>query len=374
LAEDTLTRERVERVMHEIPGLTDARLDDWSIAPLAYLSVLPGRGLYRVGGTATSEPECRLDWSAVAKAIGPPQTSGHREVLAYRSGLLANLSGPLRAPRLYGIEDRPDSATWLWLEDVHDRYGRRWPLEQFAAAAHDLGVFNGQFLTSQSVPTQPWLNPWLRQMWAEQRAEVDATPAYRATLERTLDLPEVRQHFGGPTRGQVLRLLDDQPSFRTLLTQLPETLCHHDAALANLFAVEDPHAARGTVAVDWEKIGPGPIGVEIATLTFGTLRRCEFDAARVGELDACVFGGYLEGLREVGWQGPTEQVRLGYLAAIGLRWTVVAGIVRMLVEGAKAVWTSPGAYVSAEEVVEQRVRLVRFVLKCAHEARTLAQA
>ena len=89
-----------------------------------------------------------------------------------------------------------------------------------------------------------------------------------------------------------------------------------------------------TVAVDWEKIGPGPIGAEIATLTFGTLRRCEFDVARADEIDAAVFDGYVAGLREAGWHGAVEPVRLGYTAAIALRWRVLAGILHMLVHGA----------------------------------------
>jgi hypothetical protein len=124
-----------------------------------------------------------------------------------------------------------------------------------------------------------------------------------------------------------------------------------------------------TVAVDWENIGPGPLGAEIATLTFGTLRRCEFDAARADELDQAVFDGYVEGLRDAGWQGPRELVRLGYTAAIALRWLVLAGIVRLLVDGAEPVRTSQGTIVSAEAVLEQRVRLVGFLLRRADEAR-----
>jgi len=48
------------------------------------------------------------------------------------------------------------------------------------------------------------------------------------------------------------------------LARVPETLCHHDAALANLFAVRGTDGMLETVAVDWEKIGPGPVGAEIA--------------------------------------------------------------------------------------------------------------
>jgi len=132
-----------------------------------------------------------------------------------------------------------------------------------------------------------------------------------------------------------------------------------------------PDGLVETVAVDWEKIGPGPIGAEIATLTFGTLRRCEFDVAGADELDAAVFDGYVAGLREVGWHGAFELVRLGYTAAIALRWRVLAGILRMLVHGGGPVRTSQAALLPSEVVLMQRVRLAEFLLDRADEARRL---
>jgi hypothetical protein len=314
-----------------------------------------------------------------SKFIAPPPDpytstvpdSGYREVLAYRSGLVGELPGRFRAPRVYSIDDAEDGRIWLWLEDLHDAYGRDWPLQQFSAAANDLGVFNGHYLVSSPPPSEPWLNQWLRYAWAEEHAEIQRIPAYRADLERTLHMPQVRHHFGPQTVATITQLLDDQPTFMEWLARLPETLCHHDAALANLFAVRGPDGMRETVAVDWEKIGPGPVGAEIATLTFGTLRRCEFDGARAEELDAAVFDGYLNGLREAGWHGAVELVRLGYTAAIALRWTVLAGILHMLVHGAGPVRTSQGALVPSEMVLVQRVRLARFLLDRADEARRL---
>jgi hypothetical protein len=232
-------------------------------------------------------------------------------------------------------------------------------------------VFNGHYLVSSRSPSEPWLNQWLRYAWAEEHVEIHRVASYRADLERTLQLPQVRRHFDSQTVGRITRLLDDQPTFMEWLARLPETLCHHDAALANLFAVSGPNGVVETVAVDWEKIGPGPIGAEIATLTFGTLRRCEFDAAPADELDAAVFKGYVAGLREAGWHGAVELVRLGYTAAIALRWTVLAGILHMLVDGAGAVRTSQGRLVPPEVVLVQRVRLAEFLLERADEARRL---
>jgi hypothetical protein len=375
-----VSREQVERVMRQVLGSTGARLSSWELQKLPYLSVLPGRALAHLAGSAELETGDTARWSAVVKVITPPPyrdasgipDSGYREVLAYRSGLLAKLPGRFRAPRVYAIDDAEDGRIWLWLEDLHDAYGRQWPLPQFSAAAHDLGVFNGHYLVSTMLPAVPWLNQWLRYAWAEEHAELQQIPSYRADLERTLRLSQVRHHFSSSDVARIMHVLDDQSRFMHWLSRLPETLCHHDAALANLFAVRGPQGLLETVAVDWEKIGPGPIGAEIATLTFGTLRRCEFDATRAEELDAAVFDGYVNGLGEAGWHGGIDLVRLGYTAAIALRWTVLAGTLRMLVHGAEPVRTSQNVLVPAEDVLRQRVRLAEFLLDRADEARRLA--
>jgi len=373
-----VSREQVERIMRLVVDSSRARLITWGLEELPYLTVLPGRALARLVGSAGLETGERARWSVVVKVITPARAgssvpdSGYREVLAYRSGMLAELPGRFRAPRVYSIDDSEDGRILLWLEDLHDMYGRDWPIQQFSAAAHDLGVFNGHYLGS-SPPAEPWLNQWLRYAWADEHAEIQRVPSYRADLERTLSMPQVRHHFASHTVATITQLLDDQRTFIAWLARLPETLCHHDAALANLFAVSGPDGLVETVAVDWEKIGPGPIGAEIATLTFGTLRRCEFDGARADELDAAVFDGYVAGLREAGWQGPIELVRLGYTAAIALRWTVLAGILHMLVHGAGPVRTSQGALVASEVVLMQRVRLVEFLLDRADEARRLGR-
>ena len=365
--------------MRLVLGSTGARLGTWELDDLPYLSVLPGRALARLAGVAALETGEHTRWSTVVKVITPPPDactsmvpdSGYREVLAYRSGLLGELPGRFRAPRAYAIDVADDGRIWLWLEDLQDAYGRNWPLQQFSTAAHDLGVFNGHYLMSSPLQTQPWLNQWLHYAWAEQHAEVQRIPSYRADLERTLHMPQVRHHFDSQTIARITQLLNDQATFVEWLAGLPGTLCHHDAALANLFAVRAPDGVLETVAVDWEKIGPGPIGAEIATLTFGTLRRCEFDAARADQLDAAVFDGYITGLRNGGWHGGVELVRLGYTAAIALRWTVLAGILHMLVHGAGPVRTSQNVLVPAEAVLMQRVRLAKYLLERAEEARLL---
>ena len=366
--------------MRQVLLAETARLRDWHAEPLPYLSVLPGRTLARVAGSAIDANNRAIPWSCIVKIIRTPglarereNDSGSREIQAYRSSLLADLPGPLRAPRVLAINEDGNSRTWLWLEELHDVYGRRWPFEQFAVAARHLGVFNGAYLVSRRLPTAAWLNRWLQYRWAEDHAELGRIPNYEAFLQQLTQEPGVQRRFDQTLGPRVLRLLHEQAQFVHILSLLPQTLCHHDAALANLFAQGRADGDLETVAVDWEKIGSGTLGAEIATLVFGTLRRCEFDAERASELDEVVFEGYVAGLREAGWRGAPELARLGYVSAVALRWTVLVGTLRSLLEGAEPVRTSHGLLVPSEQVVEQRVRLSQFLLDRADEAYQLAE-
>jgi len=181
-------------------------------------------------------------------------STGTREILAYRSSLLADLPGPLRAPRVLGIDENEQGTIWLWLEDQTDLYVRRWPLEQFGLAARHLGAFNGTYLVARALPTYSWLNPWLNR----HRAGVEQVPGYLPELQRVTQLPPVQRLFGTTIALRAAHLLQDQGLFMQMLSQLPQPLCHHESSLAILFARRRSDGELETVAVDWEQVGAGP--------------------------------------------------------------------------------------------------------------------
>jgi hypothetical protein len=363
--------------MRHAVGSTTAQLADWEWQSLSYHSVLAGRILARVIGLALDDRREVVPWSSVVKVIrktAPDEhdrmVSGAREILAYRSGLLLDLPGPLRAPRVLGI-DEDDAAVWLWLEDLKDAYARRWPLAQFGLAARHLGLFNGAYLVSRALPTGSWLNYWLSRHQVELRAGLERSPTYWG-LQQVVRHPRVQHLLGATIASRTARLLQDQARFVDALSQLPQTLCHHESSLANLFAVRRLDGQLETVAVDWEQVGPASIGADISTLVFGTMRRCEFDAEQAIELDRVVFAAYVAGLRDAGWDGDVQQTRLGYTAAIALRWSFLASALGELVEGAPQVQhPSQGWRVTPDAAVRQWVRLIEFTLDRADEARRL---
>lgn len=116
-----------------------------------------------------------------------------------------------------------EETVWLWLEDVVDCYGRRWPLAQYGRAAYHLGQFNGAYLVSHPLPSVPWL----MQRWTERHSESEKIPAGLAELERLVGNARVRQAFPATAIAQMSQLLRDQPHFVEILSRLPQTLYHH---------------------------------------------------------------------------------------------------------------------------------------------------
>jgi hypothetical protein len=276
----------------------------------------------------------------------------------------------LRAPRAVQIAPEADGAVWLWLEHVADVYDRRWPISAFGLAARHLGQFNGAYLTERAIPPYPWLTAG----WTEGDSEPAAVGTARSVLERLLADPRVRATFPDRIDVRARRLLRDQSRFRTILGELPQTLCHHDASSANLFARRRPDGQIETVAIDWESIGPGALGADLATLVFGTLRRGDVSSAEAAELEQVALAGYLVGLRDASWQGPADQARQGYLVATALRWSLLVGTLRSVVDDAARVRAARDWGYSSEALLRQWVPLSSFLLDRADQAHRLARS
>ncbi|MCP4401225.1 MAG: hypothetical protein GY801_28495, partial [bacterium] len=237
-----------------------------------------------------------------------------REFSAYQSGWFDDLPGSLAAPRSVGTVEHPDGTCWIWLEDITDNIGPQWPLEHYGIVARHIGQFNGAYLTGRLLPSWPWLSSgWLRG-FVEQNAP--ALPL----LQHSLNHPLVRRWLPGDVGDKLLSLWGERAIFLDALGRLPQTLCHLDIFRRNLFARRTADGADQTVAIDWAFSGQGAIGEELVPLIHGTVLFFEVDLAQAQTLEEIVFAGYLNGLREVGWQGDPRQVRLGYTAAASLRY------------------------------------------------------
>jgi hypothetical protein len=151
-------------------------------------------------------------------------------------------------------------------------------------------------------------------------------------------------------------------------------LCHHEAARANLIARQHADGEDETVAIDWETVGPGALGAEIATLVFGTLRRLEVPVTEADRLEVLVHIGYLRGLEDAGWRGDDNLVLLGYLLAICLRWSFMTGLVNSVVDSSAQARLVAERGQPMDELLTQYVPLTTFLLdRCDHANRLIRE-
>ena len=363
-------------------GSPTAEIRHWEHHPISYINTeVSNLGLHRFKGTAWDQREDRL-WSIVLKAVDAPVNDTdpsywnyhRREILAYEEGLLTDLPGGISAPRCLGVTKFPGGICWLWLEDVLNPGSPAWSLTEYGLVARHLGQFNGAYLTGHALPNLPWLSQnWLRG-WLSYYEASGQEDLERIRDEHFWEQPLLRSAFPRPITDEVLRLWGSHEALFATLDGLPQTFCHLDAYRPNLFLRRDAQGSHQTVAVDWVFTGIASIGEEIANLLAASLIWLEYDAADVRSLDEAVFGGYLHGLQDAGWQDDPRLVRLGYTTACALRWGVV-GLwwLQSLGDSGKeaeleAHWNRPLA-----ALVSQWARTTTYVLDLAQEAYDLQE-
>jgi hypothetical protein len=236
-----IDRAQLTRVARRATGRPVLEVVDWREEPLqGGIAATSGR-LSRVAGTGRDGEET-VTWSTILKVVratdawtagsaDAARTWGYwrREPLAYGSGLLDELPAGLAAPRCYEATEGPDGA-WLWLEEVVDEHGRRWPLARYGLAARHLGAFNGAFLAGRPIPDLPWLSAGGLRAWC---AMFLPRTAPLATIETH---PTLRRHWPGDLAARTRRLLAEREAFLDALDRLPQTLGHCDATHPNLRA------------------------------------------------------------------------------------------------------------------------------------------
>ena len=270
--------------------------------------------MYRLFGHAHSRGK-RVPWSAILKLIpaagrGPAHAWGHadREVLAYRSGILRNLSGGLAAPRCLALTRHAAGARCLWLEDL-GRYEVRWSLETYARAAQCLGRFNGAYLTGAPIPKHPWLSrDWLRQWLAEAAAAM-------AVLPEHLDHPLVRRVYPPDVAAGITGLWNERDG---LLVRARRAAA--DAVPSRRLPPQSRRNGRSDLGARLGLHGPWSRWRRLSPLVTATLAFREMPLESRSALEHATTESYIAGLRESGWQGSDEQITFGYRATSALRY------------------------------------------------------
>lgn len=94
------------------------------------------------------------------------------------------------------------------------------------------------------------------------------------------------------------------------------TVCHNGISAVNLFA--DPADASVTVLRDWQFVGCGPIGSDLAGLICQAPQSKRISMREFPALESRVLELYLDGLHVAGWSGDAQQISWTYGAAAAL--------------------------------------------------------
>jgi hypothetical protein len=288
-----------------------------------------------------------------------------REILAYQSGLLADLTGNLIAPRCYGVAEHPNGKWRIWLEDITENPAR-WTLDRHGSAARHLGQFNGVYLTGRPLPPeQPWIYRGRNRDW------IGVASGLVEPFRRYAGSAQGRHWLSDRSVTRIKGLLANAQPLLAKLGRLPLCLCHHDAHRRNLLARDQNGTELQTVALDWAYLGYGEVGAEIGILTAVTLAWMDVAGEQASALDQAVFESYLAGLRDAGWQGDARLARFGYTASAslvtGVAWTMImAALIWPDKEQAHGLETIIGH--SRDEIFDQQAMVLPFLLDLGDEA------
>jgi hypothetical protein len=226
-----------------------------------------------------------------------------REAAAYQDDeLRRSLAGTGLDMPAGQVVEHDDGAT-LWLEDVSGTAGTSFALDDHIAVAAGLGRWQA------SGP--------MRSAWESRRFLRDYSAAMTRPSVRLVDddeawvHPLIRETWPSGLRAGWLRLLAHRDDLLAVMETLPRTRCHLDVWVSN----EIRRPAGHVVLVDWAFAGDGAVGEDVGNHIPDATFDLFWPADDIGELDAACFAAYLGGLREAGWDGRDEDVRLGVVAS-----------------------------------------------------------
>ncbi len=356
----------------------NAQLVNWTVIPISHEKVIETTGgIYRVQGQALADGAVTA-WSIVLKLVRRPSEQNDepvsrwdnwkRELLAYQTGLLAELPAGMRAPHCYGVRETLDGG-WIWMEDIQEPVGWVWTLDEYQRAARGLGRFAGAYLMGQAVPAQGWLCQSIfrgmlgdEEWWAKFLDPRSPNNAWQR--------PVVQQLFNEPRKERVLRIWAEKWQFISANERLPRVFCHNDAHRKNLMLLPALDGSEAFIGIDWAFCGPGGLGNDLGELVGTSLSYFAVEPASAGELEMAVLEGYRAGLQDAGWTGNERLAWLGYLISLSLWWGATLPNAAAELQPGEGKFNVQAKYGRpAESVLEGWGSFADFVLDRADQAR-----
>ncbi|UNK20278.1 phosphotransferase [Paenibacillus sp. N3/727] len=276
------------------------------------------KGIYHLYGFLETNKE-QLPWSIILKVIKPDSEEKddikhhnywRREALLFESKLLDNLSGYIKAPNTYLVEEQNDGTIWLWMEQVNGLFAHS--QEQFNFIAHRLGMFNAEYLTAKAIPDEIWVcKSWLKS-WTTSSRKYAANPESYINQLQDEEIKYIWKWFK--------ELTEEINEKLASLSNLPRVLAHQDLGQKNMILTPNDQL----VLIDWQFMSISGIGEDLgkmfgANMSLGIIPTDQYEAYRDS-----LFYSYIKGMRDMGWEGDERLARYGYCISTALRsvWEV----------------------------------------------------
>lgn len=248
--------ERIEAVLAAHAG-------PWGSGPrvLEVEDLSPGLGQAAVLRVHTADRDNRSQW--IVKIPGGGARSlldardeqlNDREVAFFRSALPARLPTGLTAPSAAVVHDG-EGPEWIVMRDIGPALGNPWTPEAAGTAAARLALLHAQALADPDLLDLPWLER------AGHHAYAHHIPSGHDNLDALPADPRLADLFTPAQVRALHRCLNAAEALADLASRLPSTLVHGDFTPLNAGL----DAAQTLVLIDWEHVGVGPIGFDLAT-------------------------------------------------------------------------------------------------------------
>ncbi|MEU4603031.1 aminoglycoside phosphotransferase [Kribbella sp. NPDC023972] len=251
------------------------------------------------------------------------------------------------------VDESVDGAVLL-MEDIDGTHGTEFSLAEHATFARACGRWQ-----ARPAGDRPWTSVGFLRDYSTTRDVpwelVDDDAAWRQPL--------VAETWPAGLRAAWIQLLAHRNQLLDLVASLPRARCHLDLWVSNV--VRRP---TGELALlDWAFTGDGALGEDIGNHIPDAVFDLFWPAERLPELAETCIDNYLDGLREAGWRGDPDQVRLAVMAS-GVKYAwLLPGLL------ARASDTSHNAYhqqADSQHLFSQRGQALAFVADWCAQAIT----
>jgi thiamine kinase-like enzyme len=283
-----------------------------------------------------------------------------REPLLYQHGLpRAYTDADIDLPALLGRFDRNDAVA-LWIEDARGTTAGALTPHNYERVARRLAHAQAD----RSAP--PDTIPWSRNFLPTYLTIWDDVGWDRIYDDDAWDQQLVREYHA-PYRRALVALCEDRHEMLAWAGALPQTICHHDVWINNVFD-SDHH----TVLIDWAFAGWGALGCDPGNLVTDSCGDLMLPASLLPELDAAATAGYRAGLGDAGRRADFDAARLG-MCLMAAKWSwLTPHMLRLAGDEQHAVYGQSD--VDAHHLFAERATMLAFLTTLADEARARARS